>query len=116
MSKDSLLMDEDDRKKITHSIQEFSQKGLPVVVLHGTDTMSLSAQYCYDHLKPQAPVVFTGAMKPLEFEDSDARQNVIEAIYAARLVSPGVYVSFHGRLFPLPHVRKNKEKRTFEKF
>jgi L-asparaginase len=59
-------------------------------------------------------VILTGAMKPLGFDDSDAKQNVVEAIYAARLVSAGYYISFHGRLFKVPNVRKNKQRGTFE--
>ena len=53
-------------------------------------------------------------MKPLGFEDSDALQNVTEALFAARLVKPGVYISFHNRLFTVPGVRKNKELGTFQ--
>lgn len=53
-------------------------------------------------------------MKPLGFDDSDAAQNVIEAIFAARIMNPGFYSTFHGKLFKIPNVRKNKTKGTFE--
>jgi len=53
-------------------------------------------------------------MKPLGFDDSDAAQNVIEAIFAARIMGPGYYVTFHGKLFTVPQLRKNKERGTFE--
>ena len=49
------------------------------------------------------------------FEDSDATQNVTEAILATKFCLPGVYISFHGELFDLPKVRKNKDKLTFER-
>jgi L-asparaginase len=77
--------------------------------------MDLTSRYCFDNYPAiNVPVVFTGAMKPLGFDDSDATQNVIEAIFAARILAPGYYVTFHGKLFKVPNFRKNKQKGTFE--
>ena len=116
MSKDSLYMDDQDRELLVTKVVELLKKGQPIVVLHGTDTMELSAKVCYEKIPlPHVAVVFTGAMIPMGFEDSDATQNVTEALLAAKLLPPGFYISFHNQIFPLPHVRKNKEKRTFEK-
>ena len=82
--------------------------------------MAKTANVIYQQLKESkelcAPIVFTGAMKPMGFEDSDSNQNVTEALLAAKILSPGVYISFHNQVFELPNVRKNKEKRTFEAF
>ncbi len=115
MAKDSLHMDESDRKSILESIKTYSKQGHPIVVLHGTDTMDLTSQYCFKNYEDiTVPVVFTGAMKPLGFDDSDAAQNVIEAIFAARIMQPGYYVTFHGKLFKVPNFRKNKQRGTFE--
>lgn len=117
MAKDSLAMTEADRELIYQSVMKHMKDQAPIVVIHGTDTMDLSARYLYEKIpKFSVPVIFTGAMKPFAFADSDARQNVIEALYAARIAAPGVYISFHGRLFPLPNVRKNRELMTFEAF
>ena len=115
MSKDSLFMDDKDRAMILEFIKAHAMKGYPIVILHGTDTMEVTAKFCFEHF-PQisVPVIFTGAMKPLGFDDSDAPQNVIEAIFATQLVKPGYYVTFHGKLFNVPNVTKNKAKRTFE--
>lgn len=115
ISKDSLYMDDTDRELIYQTIAEEAQKGAPIVVLHGTDTMAQSAKYCFlkmKHLK--VAVVFTGAMIPMGFEDTDATQNVTEALLSAKLLKPGFYISFHNQIFEVPHVQKNKEKRTFE--
>ncbi len=115
MSKDSLVMNEKDREFILNSIKYHEQDGYPIVVLHGTDTLEITAQFCYENYKEiRVPVVFTGAMKPLGFDDSDAPQNVIEAIFAARILTPGYYATFHGKLFKVPNVKKNKSKGTFE--
>lgn len=115
MSKDSLYMDENDRAFILNSIKAHEKGGHPMVILHGTDTMDLTSRYCYEHYpEVKVPVVFTGAMKPLGFDDSDAAQNVIEAIFAARILQPGYYVTFHGKLFIVPKFRKDKSRGTFE--
>ncbi|HEX7676424.1 MAG TPA: asparaginase domain-containing protein [Bdellovibrio sp.] len=117
LSKDSLYMTDEDRSLIAATIQDQMARHCPIVVLHGTDTMSVTAEHCYKTLPaPTVPVVFTGAMIPMGFEDSDASQNVTEALLAAKLLKPGFYISFHNQIFSLPNVRKNKEKGTFEQF
>lgn len=115
MAKDSLHMDDADRAYILNALRSHEKQGSPLVVLHGTDTMDLTSKFCFDNYPDiKVPVVFTGAMKPLGFDDSDASQNVIEAIFAARIMAPGYYITFHGTLFKVPNVRKNKIKGTFE--
>lgn len=115
LSKDSLYMDEADRALISQAIEEEAHKNAPIVVLHGTDTMALTAEYCFKSIKNlKVPVVFTGAMIPMGFEDTDATQNVTEALLAAKLLCEGFYISFHNQIFKVPNVQKNKEKRTFE--
>jgi L-asparaginase len=115
LSKDSLYMNDLDRELIYQAILLESKKKAPIVVLHGTDTMALSAQYSFDRLKNlDVAVVFTGAMIPMGFDDTDATQNVTEALLAAKLLSPGFYISFHNQIFEVPNVQKNKEKGTFE--
>ena len=117
MAIDSLEMNDEHRGKIQNKIQELASDGHPIVILHGTDTMQQSAEFVEKNISnPKVPIVFTGAMKPLGFEDSDALQNVTEALYCAQLIQPGVYISFHNRLFEIPGARKNKSKGTFEAF
>ncbi|TNF00611.1 MAG: asparaginase, partial [Deltaproteobacteria bacterium] len=50
------------------------------------------------------------------FDDSDARQNVTEALLASKILPAGIYISFHNRIFKVPNVRKNKKLGTFESF
>ncbi|WOX04377.1 asparaginase [Microbulbifer pacificus] len=115
LNKDSLEMDDSDRDQICAAIARTAEKGDPIVILHGTDTMSVSADYCHAKMgTPKVPVVFTGAMKPMGFIDSDARQNFTEALLAARLMPPGFYIAFHNRVFPIPGARKNLQTGTFE--
>jgi L-asparaginase len=114
MAKDSLHFTDEDRREVLQKIQELAPQGHPIVVLHGTDTMELTTRFCFEeHPIPGIPVVFTGAMKPLGFEDSDARQNLIEALMACQLLPVGYYISFHNRVFTVPWVRKSRSRRTF---
>src|SRR5690606_5951820 len=112
----SLFMTDEDRDLIVRTIRkDLEKRKRPIVILHGTDTMTQSAETClkaFPH--PEVPIVFTGAMRPMGFVDSDAHQNVTEALIAARLLSPGIYISFHNRIFPVPRVQKNKKQGTFE--
>lgn len=117
MAKDSLDMTLEDREIILDAIKLFARFNDPIVILHGTDTMQQTAELVKEKWKEiNVPVIFTGAMRPLGFEDSDAMQNVVEALYAAKIVAPGVYISFHNKLFNVPGVRKNKTTGTFESF
>ncbi|MBT3236668.1 MAG: asparaginase [Bdellovibrionales bacterium] len=114
-SKDSLDMSDEDRSLLLMSVKAQLSRKEPIVVIHGTDTMARSARYIQQEIGDlEIPIVFTGAMRPMEFRDSDGYQNVCEALYASTLTSPGVYISFHGRLLPMPHVRKNLRLGTFE--
>jgi len=84
------------------------------VISHGTDTMvetGLTLEKSFPDLK--VPIILTGAMTPLGFEGSDGLQNLTESLFAARLLSQGVYVVMHGQVFPMGRVRKDKDKATF---
>ena len=117
MAKDSLLLEDQDRQQIFEAVQERLASRCPIVILHGTDTMSVTLNYCYNQLvNPPSTIIFTGAMRPLEFEDSDALQNVTEALLAAQLQPAGWYISFHNRLYSPPNVRKNHLIGSFEEY
>ena len=114
MAKDSLEMTDFDREIIFKFIEKSWYNLQPIVVLHGTDTMAETLSYCFMRKNhPPVPVIFTGAMKPAGFDDSDALQNFTEALFAAQISPPGFYISFDGHLFEAPHVEKNRQLGTF---
>ncbi len=115
INKDSLNFTDYDRTLLAKTISLQMEKGCPIVILHGTDTMARSAEFCLKNIANiSVPVVFTGAMKPMEITDSDAAQNVTEALVASKVLESGIYISFHGKVFNVPGVRKNPIARTFE--
>lgn len=119
MNKDSLHMTEDDRSLIFAALVDWSSKVDGIVILHGTDTLDLTAKYCVEQSKKTPlphliPIVFTGAMRPFGFEQSDAMQNMTEALLAVKILPTGFYLSFHNQIFIAPNFIKNKDKKTFE--
>ena len=113
-AKDSLDMTAEDRQHLADFVRSLQPLADGIVVLHGTDTMALSAQHCASELGAvNKPLIFTGAMRPLGFENSDARQNFTEALFAARSVEAGVYIAFHGVLHPALTASKDHANGTF---
>lgn len=122
MDKDSLDLTQQDRNIICFAIKNLLEKESEslqgIVVLHGTDTVDKTADLMAKELNLKSnlkiPIVFTGAMRPLVFQDTDGMQNIIESIYATNLALPGIYLSFHGVLFTAGKFVKNHKEKTFE--
>lgn len=120
MSKDSLDMDDADRTRIVEVVRAMcgigEGEGGGIVILHGTDTLAVTGEWLHEQIaEPRVPVVLTGAMRPFEMKQSDALQNLTEAIFATGVLSPGVYCVAHGRVLAFPGVRKDPERGTFIK-
>ncbi len=117
MHKDSLEMTDEDRRVILEAVRNALERSDAVIVLHGTDTLSVTGELLNRELGQElsVPVILTGAMRPYEFRDSDALQNVTEALLAARLLEPGVYVVMHNRVLRFPGVVKDRQTLTFRR-
>ncbi len=114
MSKDSLDMTQEDRDRILQAVRGALAIHDAVLVIHGTDTLAETGEYLHENLMQLAvPVILTGAMRPYEFRDTDALQNVTESLLAGRMLTPGVYVVMHGRALAFPGVVKSRERRSF---
>jgi len=114
MHKDSLDMTAEDREIITKTVCEVAPASDAVVILHGTDTLSETGEHlCEKCAGLEIPVILTGAMRPYEFRDTDALQNVTEALLASRLLGAGVYVVMHNRVLKFPGVVKDREALSF---
>ncbi len=114
MSKDSLDIDDTDRKAILDAVKAAMVESSAIIVIHGTDTLAATGEYLRANLPDDdKPVILTGAMRPYEFRDTDAIQNVTEALLACNLLSPGVWVVMHGRALRFPGVIKDRNSMTF---
>ena len=55
----------------------------------------------------------TGAMRPYELRQTDATQNLTEALLAVQFLAPGVWCVMHDRALRFPGVVKDRAKMTF---
>ena len=109
MNIDSLNMTDDDRAVILSAVSGLLPDEAPILITHGTDTMVETGMYLQRALSAlKIPIVLTGAMAPLGFEQSDALQNLTESLLALRLLAPGVYIVSHNQVFPVGNVRKDR--------
>ncbi len=112
-NKDSLEMTDQDREQILEAVAARIADA-PVVITHGTDTMVETGKLLKRRLTNLSqPVILTGAMTPLGFERSDGLQNLTESLFAARTLTPGVWIVFHNQAFDVDHVRKDRELSRF---
>ncbi len=118
LSKDSAEFTDQDRKRILDMVHVMadgaSAEEAGIVILHGTDTLSVTGEMLKSRLGDlTVPVVLTGAMRPYEMKESDALQNLNEAVFAAGVLEPGVYAVAHGRALAFPGVVKDVDRGTF---
>ena len=108
---DSLEMSEADRDLIAHNCAEAPERH--IVITHGTDTMVATAKVLAARVRDKT-IVLTGAMIPIAFGSSDGLFNLGGALTAVQVLSPGVYITMNGRVFPWDNVRKNRDTGVFE--
>ena len=115
MNKDSLDMTDADHALIASESHEVAARSQGVIMVHGTDRLAESGTATCALNRPPVPIVFTGAMRPYELRDTDALQNLTEALIAVRLLDPGVYVAIHNKVLAFPGVVKDHAVGTFKK-
>jgi L-asparaginase len=114
MSKDSRDMDDSDRETILYAVKAAMPQSDAVIIIHGTDTLAVTGEYLRVNLgEVGRPIILTGAMRPYEFRDTDAVQNVTEALLACGLLDSGVWVVMHSRALRFPGVVKDRAHMTF---
>ncbi len=86
-----------------------------IVIVHGTSTMEVTAQYLATNLKSTGKtIILTGAMIPLkEFAMSDGGFNLGYAIAQVQTASDGVYIAMNAQLFSAGDVTKDTQQGRF---
>ena len=116
MNKDSLDMSPEDHALIAATSCRASQTHDGVVVVHGTDRLTVSGEKMLEIGEEiQSPIVLTGAMRPYALRNTDAIQNLTEALLAVQVCPVGVYVAMHNQILSFPNVVKDRTLGTFVK-
>ncbi|WP_026911815.1 asparaginase [Patulibacter minatonensis] len=87
-----------DWEAIATSCRKLASRGVDAIcILHGSDTMAYAAAALSFALADlDMPIVLTGSNLPPDAPESDARNNVRNALSALRMLPAGVYIVFGG--------------------
>ena len=98
--------------EITKAIEENYDKYDGFVISHGTDTMAYTAAaLSYMVQGAKKPIIITGAQKPINYDSTDSKLNLMDAFTCACSdVLHGVAIVFSGRVIIGPRARKTCSK------
>ncbi len=110
--KDSLDMTLNDRKMLASIIME--SKDDVFVIIHGTDTISETAEFLSGIFDDRA-IVLVGAMKPFEIDNIEASVNLGMAIgFANGVEEYDIYICMSGFVEPWDNIKKNTKFGKFQ--
>src|SRR3954467_11488265 len=98
-----------DQLRIARAARDAAREGIGVVVTHGTDTLEETAMLCDVMHDADAPIVFTGAIRPASSPGADGPANLVDAVSVAAAPAAtglGVLVVFGGEIHHARTVRK----------
>ena len=111
ISKDSLDMNDYDRELIVKTIKDCKNQN--IIIVHGTDTIDLTAKYLDEKIKDKT-IVLTGAMLPISINKVEATLNFASAIgFLNSKFENGIYISMHGSVKNYKKLIKNRELGKF---
>lgn len=114
MNKDSLQMSDADHAHIATTALTMAETHDGVVIVHGTDRLSRTGDRIVAHNpEPPVPIVLTGAMRPYQLRNTDAVQNLTEALLGVQILPRGVFVTMHNVVLRFPGVVKDDQAGTF---
>ena len=99
----------DDQLRICRAARDVARRGVGVVVTHGTDTLEETAMLCDVVHDAEAPIVFTGAIRPATAPGADGPANAVDAVSVAAseaAAGMGVLVCFGGEIHHARCARK----------
>ncbi|MEF3191963.1 MAG: asparaginase domain-containing protein [Campylobacterales bacterium] len=109
--KDSLQMNDADREEIVKVVAATPER--EVVVIHGTDTMHLTAA-CLEAARLNKAIVLIGAMIPASISPTEAALHLGMALGFLIAHPPtGVYIAMHGAILPHQRIIKDRSKGQF---
>jgi L-asparaginase len=111
--KDSLEITSSDRKKLVLAIQ--NEEYTKIIIIHGTDTIDLSAKYLDEHIKDKE-IILTGAIKPFSISQVEATANFAIAYgFLLNNQKNGIYISMHGIIEDHKNIYKDRQLGIFRR-
>jgi L-asparaginase len=98
-----------DQLGVCRQARDAARRGTGVVVTHGTDSLEETAMLCDVIHDADAPIVFTGAIRPASAPGADGPANLVDAVSvaaSAEAAGMGVLVCFGGEIHHARGVRK----------
>jgi L-asparaginase len=98
-----------DQLRIAVAARDAARDGIGVVVTHGTDTLEETAMLADVMHDSDAPIVFTGAIRPASAPGADGPANIVDAVSVAQSEAAaglGVLVVFGGEIHHARCARK----------
>ena len=99
----------EEQLEICRAARDAARRGMGVVVTHGTDTLEETAMLADVLHDAEAPIVFTGAIRPASAPGADGPANLGDAVSVAAgeaAAGMGVLVCFGGEIHHARCVRK----------
>lgn len=116
LSLDSTNMQPRHWLEMARTIREHYGKYDGFVLTHGTDTMAYTAAaLSYLIQGSPKPIILTGAQKPIGFDSTDSKINLLDAFRCAAEDLPGVSIVFNNKVIPGTRAKKTRSK-SFQAF
>jgi len=111
LGKDSLDLTQEDREYLVQTIQSSNDEN--VIIIHGTDTMHLSAEFIASNVSDKK-IILTGAMVPMSIDEVEATMNFSLALgFLNAPIQNGVYIAMHGAVCSYTELIKDKVQGKF---
>ncbi len=108
LHKDSLEMDDADRRELAEAIRRSPHT--KILVVHGTDTMDQSAAYLAETFGLSRQIVLTGAMVPYSIDPVEATANFASGLgWLLSGGTPGIHIAMHGLILPYERIVKERQ-------
>lgn len=111
IGKDSLDITTHDRLELLATINHCDYTH--IIIIHGTDTMSLTAEYLCDG-EVEKCIVLTGAMVPYSIDPVEATANLCSAYgYMQLIKKKGIYIAMNGAIGEHTQIKKDRKLGKF---